>query len=100
MSEIVGALFGGGIALGGIFVGYCMAELIRNRRRAPEPMAMDEGIDGFDYSPTGIRALRDEVIAMREARMTEWPEGIQDSVTLTHVIALLAEMARRAEIQG
>lgn len=46
--------------------------------------------DGVDYSPEGIEALREELIAMRGRAFGNWPEGIEDTVVLSHAIALLA----------
>lgn len=48
-------------------------------------------VDGVDYSPEGIEAIREVLIEQRKAAMDAWPEGIQATVLLSHLIALLAD---------
>lgn len=47
-------------------------------------------IDGIDYTPEGIEALREDVIVYRNRAIDAMPEGAQMAVVLSHVIALLA----------
>ena len=48
--------------------------------------------DGVDNSPEGIESVRQTVIEHRNKAIEVWPKGIDYSVLMTHVIALLAEL--------
>jgi hypothetical protein len=50
-------------------------------------------IDGIDYSPEGIEALREDVIVYRDRAIADMPAGAQMAVVLSHVLALLAYLA-------
>lgn len=50
-------------------------------------------LDGIDYTPQGISALREDVIVYRNRALDAAPEGMQMAVVLTHVLALLAYLA-------
>ena len=54
-------------------------------------------IDGIDYSPEGIRALREDVIVYRDRAIAAMPEGAEMAVVLSHVVALLAYLAEVEE---
>lgn len=50
-------------------------------------------VEGIDYSPEGIEALRAELVQMRDEAMKHWPESIDFTLILTHTVALLAHLA-------
>lgn len=55
-------------------------------------------VDGVDYSPAGIRQLRDDLIIRRDDELGRTPmPNFNLIVMLTHVIALLAYLAEREE---
>ena len=60
-------------------------------------------VEGVDYTPAGIRALRDQCIGMRDEAMKQWasdPRAIDFTVIMTHVVAHLhtyADMIEKAE---
>src|SRR6185503_6463682 len=58
--------------------------------RFPDGVIMPEKMDGIDYTPAGIDALREDVIVYRDRAIDAFPEGIQMALTLSHAIALLA----------
>lgn len=47
-------------------------------------------VEGVDYSPEGIERLRQDLTQWRGETFKQWPEAIDATVKLTHVIALLA----------
>lgn len=55
-------------------------------------------VEGVDYSPEGIRALREDVIVYRDRALAAMPEGAEMAVVLSHVIALLSYLAEREEM--
>lgn len=57
-------------------------------------------VDGIDYSPAGIRAVRDEVIGIRDSSFGQWPEAIPFTLLFTHVIALLENYAELTDAAG
>jgi hypothetical protein len=58
-------------------------------------------VEGVDYTPEGIRALRGDCIRVRDESMGQWPEAIPFTVMMSHVIAHLANYATIVEsIQG
>lgn len=48
-------------------------------------------VDGVDYSPDGISALRDELINVRAEAMKQLPDSAGFVILITHTIALLAD---------
>lgn len=48
-------------------------------------------VEGIDYSPKGIDAVREDLIRVRGEAMSQWPESIPFTILVTHVIALLAD---------
>lgn len=54
-------------------------------------------VEGIDYTPAGIEALREDVIALRDSQYAHWPEGINTTVILTHATALLAYLKELIE---
>lgn len=57
-------------------------------------------VRGIDYSPEGIKGLREDVIVYRDRALAAIPEGAQMAVVLSHVIALLAYLAELQENQN
>lgn len=47
-------------------------------------------VDGIDYTPEGIEALRRDVIVYRNRALDAMAEGAEMAVVLSHAIALLA----------
>lgn len=47
-------------------------------------------INGIDYTPAGIEALREDLIVYRNRALNAMPEGAQMAVVLSHALALLA----------
>lgn len=62
-------------------------------------MADRTKVEGIDYSPEGIVGLREALIAMRGRAMGNWPEGIDDTVVLSHAIALMADYAVMRQLE-
>jgi hypothetical protein len=59
---------------------------------------MPSQVEGIDYTPEGIRTLREDVIKLRDSQFQHWPEGIEATLVLSHAIALLAYLAEQQEI--
>jgi hypothetical protein len=58
-------------------------------------------VEGVDYTPEGIRLLREDCILVRNESMGQWPEAVPFTVMMSHVIAHLANYATIVEsIQG
>jgi hypothetical protein len=57
-------------------------------------------VDGVDYTPEGIRAMREVCIEYREESMNQWPDAIPFTVAMSHVIALLSNYADMVEEAG
>jgi len=57
-------------------------------------------VEGVDYSPEGIEALRQEWIGVRGEAMKQLPDSAGFVVFATHTIALLADYieVRREEV--
>jgi hypothetical protein len=51
---------------------------------------MTTKVEGIDYTPEGIEALRSDVIVYRNRALDAMPEGAEMAVVLSHVLALLA----------
>lgn len=47
-------------------------------------------VDGIDYSKPGVEQLRRELIMIRNQSFEMWPQTIEITVALSHVIAILA----------
>ncbi len=61
-------------------------------------MTTEDGrIEGVDYTREGILNLRREITRYRDDAMKDWPRNIPYTVALTHVIALLAHFAEKAD---
>lgn len=58
---------------------------------------MTAQVDGVDYSPEGIEAIRQEVIKWRDNSYDQWPQAIEFTVASSHVIALLAHLKELKE---
>lgn len=54
-------------------------------------------VEGIDYSPAGILALRESLIAMRGEAYKQFPESIGFVVIISHTIALLSDYAEMRE---
>lgn len=54
-------------------------------------------VEGIDYTPEGIRELREELISYRDESMKQWPEAIPFTTAITHTIALLSFLAEVEE---
>ena len=54
-------------------------------------------VEGVDYSPEGIEALRDALIELRGGAFKAWPEGIDATLVLSHAIAVLADYKEMRE---
>jgi len=54
---------------------------------------MPTKVDGIDYTPEGIRELRNVIIADRDAALDSMNPDFAEVVKLTHVVALLAYLA-------
>lgn len=48
-------------------------------------------VEGVDYTPKGIEHTRQALIEVRGEAMKQWPEAINFTVLISHVIALLAD---------
>ena len=48
-------------------------------------------VEGVDYTPEGIEHTRQAMIEVRGEAMKQWPESINFTVLISHVIALLAD---------
>lgn len=48
-------------------------------------------VEGVDYTPVGIEHTRQALIEVRGEAMKQWPEAINFTVLISHVIALLAD---------
>jgi hypothetical protein len=49
-------------------------------------------VEGIDYSPDGIEAIRVELSQLRQEGFNNWPESIPTTLILTHAIAQLARL--------
>lgn len=49
-------------------------------------------VEGVDYTPEGIEAIREELINMRADMFRQWPDKVHSTVVLTHAIILLAHL--------
>ena len=59
-----------------------------------------EQVEGVDYTPDGIRALREDCIRIRNESVRQWaadPSVINFTVLMTHVIAHLSNYAEMVE---
>jgi hypothetical protein len=54
-------------------------------------------VEGIDYTPEGIEALRADVIKLRDSQYAHWPESIEATLVLSHAIALLAYLRELTE---
>ena len=54
-------------------------------------------VDGIDYTPEGIRRVREDLIQARDKSYEQWPEAIPFTVLASHIIALLADYAEMKE---
>ncbi len=61
---------------------------------------MATSVDGVDTTTEGVKALRDEVIKLRDASMRKWPDTIEETVILTHVIVVLAQYQDGDELRA
>jgi len=57
-------------------------------------------VEGVDYTPAGINALREDLIQMRDEQFHHWPEGINATLVLSHTLALLAYLAELVQDQA
>jgi len=48
-------------------------------------------VEGVDYTPEGIEHTRQALIEVRGEAMKQWPEAINFTVLISHVIALMAD---------
>jgi len=56
-------------------------------------------VDGVDYTPEGINALREELIGFRTEAYKQLPDAAGVIIVLTHAIALLADYAEMREAE-
>lgn len=56
-------------------------------------------VEGVDYSPEGIEAVREQVIVWRDNSYEQWPQAIDFTVVATHLIALLAYLKVLVELE-
>jgi hypothetical protein len=57
---------------------------------SPKPVARPR-VEGVDYTPEGIEHTRQALIEVRGEAMKQWPEAINFTVLISHVIALMAD---------
>jgi hypothetical protein len=57
-------------------------------------------VEGIDYTPDGIEAIRQELIKYRSAAYDQMPDTAEFIVVISHVLALLADYAelRKGEL--
>jgi hypothetical protein len=69
--------------------------------RPPEPPTTPKRhrVEGIDYSPEGIVALREELIAFRGQAYEQLPGAAGFIVVMTHTIALLADYAVMRQLE-
>lgn len=54
-------------------------------------------VEGVDYSPEGVEAIRQECIGWRDESYHQWPDAIPFTVGISHVIALLEHLKELKE---
>lgn len=55
-------------------------------------------LEGVDYTIEGLKALRVELISIRDESMNQWPDAIEFTVVMSHTIAVLAYFIEKEEM--